>query len=622
MIQYNIARKKPVFVLAATLIGACVWPVLGIYAQDRLRPNKDRPSVPSKPSGQVFRRTPSAPTPKPQNRVQPAPTQGSGNPKQNQPKEKPIAGGINKATQIASENPATGALPKATASAMVAAKPLVKNALEAEAGEKLEPAAENSIVVATEAEKNQAIAPDWERPWACLMLTGRQHGYIEPCGCTGLENQKGGLNRRDTLLGSLRDRGWDVFPIDTGDQVRRRGRQSEIKFARTAEALKLMNYSAVMFGLEELKLSATDLYVSLTDQDGNFSSPFVAANVSILTPGTPDTIKIIQVGSKKIGITGVIGNKEVLGDNVAEAFRSDDITITPAVESLKRAAIKLKAAECDFLLLIAQASLEESADLARAVPVFDLVVTAGGYGEPFYRPEPIEGTKSVMLQVGVKGMYAGIVGLYDRTEDPILYQRVALSSQFEDSPRIMELFGKYQTELEQTSLEGLGLRPLSHPSTREFVGTETCGECHTTALKIWQDTPHAHATDSIINPPGRGQVPRHFDPECLSCHVTGWNAAEFHPYVSGYASLDSTPHLVGNGCENCHGPGSSHVAAESGDSAVSDEVIKRLREEMRLPLNEAQDRCAQCHDMDNSPNFHKENAFQEYWDQVKHVGKD
>ncbi len=108
--------------------------------------------------------------------------------------------------------------------------------------------AQASIVVATEAERNQKVVEGWDKPWACLFLTGRQHGYIEPCGCTGLENQKGGLNRRDTLLRSLVDRGWNVIPIDTGDQVRRFGRQSEIKFARTAEALKLMNYQAVMYG--------------------------------------------------------------------------------------------------------------------------------------------------------------------------------------------------------------------------------------------------------------------------------------------------------------------------------------------------------------------------------------
>jgi hypothetical protein len=226
-----------------------------------------------------------------------------------------------------------------------------------------------------------------------------------------------------------------------------------------------------------------------------------------------------------------------------------------------------------------------------------------------------------MLQVGVKGMYAGVVGLYDRKVDPISYQRVALSSQFEDSPRIMELFGRYQTELQQTGLEGLGPR-LSHPSTREFVGSESCGECHTTAFEIWKNTPHFHATDSIINPPGRGQVARHFDPECLSCHVTGWNPQGFYPFVSGYVSLEKTPHLVANGCENCHGPGAAHVAAESGDTVVSPEILARLREEMRLPLDAAEDKCKECHDIDNSPNFHKENAFQEYWEQVKHVGKD
>ncbi len=74
----------------------------------------------------------------------------------------------------------------------------------------------SSIVVATAEEKNQKIAEGWPVPWATIFITGQQYGYMEPCGCTGLENQKGGLNRRDTLLTQIRSRGWEVLPIDVG----------------------------------------------------------------------------------------------------------------------------------------------------------------------------------------------------------------------------------------------------------------------------------------------------------------------------------------------------------------------------------------------------------------------
>jgi hypothetical protein len=43
---------------------------------------------------------------------------------------------------------------------------------------------------------------------------------------------------------------------------------------------------------------------------------------------------------------------------------------------------------------------------------------------------------------------------------------------------------------------------------------------------------------------------------------------------------------------------------------------------MRLTLANAQEKCLECHDIDNSPDFHKEGAFEKYWEQVKHYGKD
>jgi hypothetical protein len=60
------------------------------------------------------------------------------------------------------------------------------------------------------------------------------------------------------------------------------------------------------------------------------------------------------------------------------------------------------------------------------------------------------------------------------------------------------------------------------------------------------------------------------------------------------------------------------VAAEEGGEA--DDVLARLREQMRLPLagDKAKHRCLECHDLDNDPHF----KFEEYWPQIEHVGKD
>jgi hypothetical protein len=145
---------------------------------------------------------------------------------------------------------------------------------------------------------------------------------------------------------------------------------------------------------------------------------------------------------------------------------------------------------------------------------------------------------------------------------------------------------------------------------------------------VFEKTPHAHATDTLVHL----TPPRHFDPECLSCHVTGWDPQKYFPYDSGYLSLTKTPDLVGNGCENCHGPAGRHAAAENGEIDIKDAEKEELRAALRLKVgpNEGNksgqlfktesvvDRCMRCHDLDNSPEF----DFQTYWPKVKHVGKD
>ena len=476
------------------------------------------------------------------------------------------------------------------------------------------------ITVATEEEKNQKIAVDWKDPLFVFFVTGNQTGYIEPCGCTGLENQKGGLSRRDSFLTSVRKRGWEVIPIDGGGQVfnvsdtspdPRRGYQADIKFKWTLNAFNMLEYQAVAFGEDDLLLNTGSLILPLIEKPGLF----VSANVSI-SPDYDLTYKTLMVKKRKIGITTVLGD-----DNAKKAKGNEEVTISQAIPALKSVAAKMLAEKCDYMVLISHASLEESRSIAKAVPDFSLIITTGGFGEPAFQPEKIAGTSCQMVQVGIKGMYTGLFGVFDDPKQPFRYQRIALSSQFEDSPRVAELFGKYQDELKVVSFDGLGKRPMTHPTTREFVGSEKCGECHTTAFEIWKNTPHAHATDSIVEPPERS-IARHFDPECVSCHVTGWNPSKFAPYRTGFESLETTPHMLASGCENCHGPGSKHVAAELGDFQADAELLKKLRDEMKLPLDQASDKCMVCHDIDNSPDFHKPNAFENFWEKVKHYGKD
>jgi hypothetical protein len=101
--------------------------------------------------------------------------------------------------------------------------------------------------------------------------------------------------------------------------------------------------------------------------------------------------------------------------------------------------------------------------------------------------------------------------------------------------------------------------------------------------------------------------------------VTGWNAQNFFPYKSGYLDLQKDVVLHGNGCENCHGPASAHVVAENKEKPAAEDVQKKLRKEMRVTMKQAREgMCMECHDLDNSPDFFKPGAFDEYWKKIKH----
>jgi len=458
----------------------------------------------------------------------------------------------------------------------------------------------------------EELFKDWPKPEVALFITGRQHGYIEPCGCTGLANQKGGLARRRTLHDQLLAKNWKLAPVDLGNLVRRTGRQAEIKFQRAAAGLKTMNYAAIGLGPDDLKISSDELFSTTANSEGQ-PSAFVSANVSVLAREFTKEYEIIQAGGKKIGVTAV------LGAQYAKAVPAGDISASDPAAALAKVWPKLQAAKCDLYVLLAFAGLEESQALSQRFPGFQVVVTAGADGEPERVPAMVPKSGAMLVQTGVKGMYVGIVGLFNDQAKPLRYQRVPLDDRFGDSREILSLMARYQDDLKEAGFTSLGLKPLPHPTGRKFVGSQKCKDCHEDEFKIWQKSPHSHATDSLVHPGERSEIARHHDPECISCHVTGWQPQRFKPYETGYWSLKQTPLLTGSGCENCHGPGGNHVAAENGDIEVDDATIARYKREMRLTLTEAKkNKCISCHDLDNSPDFHKPGAFEKYWEKIKH----
>ena len=480
-------------------------------------------------------------------------------------------------------------------------------------------------------QKNGSVFVGWPQPKAVVVVTGELNGYIEPCGCAGKENQKGGLSRRQNLLRAISEADWPLVSIDLGNQVRRFGRQAEVKFQSVADGLREMNYQAVGFGPDDLRLPAEELIAAVAAL-GEQGTPFVSANVGLLglDAGITPRFQVVNAGGLSIGITSV------LGDQAAEAIRNDSLELATASAALREIAPQLAAADCDHQILLSYATPAESEKLAEAFPQFDIVVTAGGADEPPMIPPRLSGNTGVLVELGHKGMYAVAIGFFDdaqkvassaiqpviktSTGRPLLTQRVPLDARWGESDEMIQLLGNYQLQLETLGLQGLRLGTSRHPSGRRFAGSHACADCHTAAYDIWKDSSHAEALVTLEN----ADPQRDHDPECLSCHVVGWVPQKFEPYEGGFLSRGETPHLAHQGCENCHGPAAAHAAVELGDVVASVIERDRLRSELVLDIDTPEGRkravnnCLECHDLDNSPKF----DFDEYWPAVAHPSED
>jgi hypothetical protein len=458
------------------------------------------------------------------------------------------------------------------------------------------------------------LIANWPTPAGALLISGEQFGYLEPCGCT--QGQLGGLTRRYDLITWLRDQQhWPLVLLDLGSLIKdpagSRGgfEQSKHKFQVALKAIGLMKYNALALSVEDLKLGTDEALMQAVNTLGE-QTRILCANV-VVAPN-PAIQALVQpslkaaAGPITVGITAVIEPGNLL--RLADPARADLLPVVKPPEEVLPGVLASLEKETDVQVLMVQGPPELARALGEKFPGFDVVVGTSP-SDPPEDAERLNDGKTLLVTIGQKGKYAGLIGLFQDPKQRLRYQRVTLGNQFNGPAKpIHDLIeDEFQTMLRTAGVvenfprhDHVG----SAPGAR-YVGVETCRSCHPNTVAKWATTKHAHAFEDIVKDPKGVRSDHQFDAECVSCHTTGFE------YTSGWRSAVLTPYLKGNQCENCHGPASAHVANPD-DPAIRKTIALTAAEVEHSRF------CFRCHDEDNSPRF----DFTTYWGQIIHKGLD
>jgi hypothetical protein len=471
-------------------------------------------------------------------------------------------------------------------------------------------------------EPGQHLFRNWPKPDVAVVLSGQQYGYLQPCGCS--EPQKGGLARRFNMMQLLRQHGWPVVAGDLGDIAQGSGphtvlRQTLLKYRKSMDAHRLLGYSGVGIGANEMSASLP-LFQALGEYALNERSPRVlSANLKDKENKFPEMVgsTIVSAGQDGAPRVGFVG---IVGPSVAKRSQDPDARFEAEEKVLPSALAALQQQGAELLVLLYQGSVEEAKACAQQYPRFHVILRLNAEEEPSAQPDQVGNT--LIVGVGHKGRYVGVVGAY-RSKVPspsfqLRYQLVALDPEYEtpegkekENP-IHALLQSYAEEVRKGNYLAEYIQNARHPVQIDFpnatyVGSAKCQKCHEAEYAIWEASPHPHAYEALEK--AKRPTLRQYDGECVRCHVIGFG------YASGFRNEKDTPLLKGVGCESCHGPASLHVAQHKDKQlrAVLNPWKRTANNNAQALANRIQDMCQKCHDPDNSTNF----KFQKYWEQMK-----
>ena len=161
---------------------------------------------------------------------------------------------------------------------------------------------------------------------------------------------------------------------------------------------------------------------------------------------------------------------------------------------------------------------------------------------------------------------------------------VKLDSGVKFDSEMVKLYEQYNGKVEAMFFETLTSK-RNNRNKSIYAGDNLCKNCHLAEHTVWSDSRHGRAYNTLR------KINKAFDPECLVCHVVGYNT------VGGFISELDTPNLKNVQCEVCHGAGKKHASAPGPGFG-----------------NNANKACKKCHVKNHSPRFN----FTQYWSKIKH----
>jgi 2',3'-cyclic-nucleotide 2'-phosphodiesterase (5'-nucleotidase family) len=422
-------------------------------------------------------------------------------------------------------------------------------------------------------------ASEGEKPRELVIIyTGDSGAEVESCGCNLLAY--GGLARRATLVNILREAYPDAVFVDTGDFFSPNvGEQDRLKDRITAAAYGSFGYDAVNLGEDDFNFGAD----FLAELAGEYNIPLISVNVvgSDDEPLVP-SYKIVKRGGLRVGVVGF------LDADVAATRDLGGAAVTPHKKPLRRAVEDLSS-QVDVIICLAHVG---NADRARAFTgrcPKDIAVVIGGHrGGRTPEAEEIKGRW--MVYTRSRNRYVGMLKLTLDEKNRVTAAEnevIPVTKETALDERTQVFVNEYYAALRELVKEKKLLKPPEDVPSGGFiyVGSSRCEECHAAQADQWKSTGHASAYESLAD------AGRETDPECVSCHVTGYG------FRGGFLWTTDPPTSADVGCEDCHGPGEGHAQSPALKTATITEET-----------------CTPCHDAERSPSF----DYESYLSRVEH----